>query len=190
MTIARRWSGQDTYAGLIETAAATYAIPRHVAYGLVAQESGFNARALGDGGRSFGLVQIQLTTAQGLGYRGDGPGLFDPSTNTQLGMRYLREQVNRAGSVEGGLSAYNGGYGRPGYGIPRADGTYANQAYVTGVLDKAGYFATYLADRDGAAPPGPIVDAGAPPSGVLGWLLSLGVIGALVARFRQRKRAR
>lgn len=186
MTLTRRWSEQDAYAATIDRAAASWRIPLGVAYGLIAQESGFNAGAIGDAGRSFGLVQIQLATARGLGYTGDGAGLLDPATNLQLGYKYLRQQIDRAGSVAGGLSAYNGGY-RPssGYGAPRADGTFANQPYVTAVLGKASYFDQYLAEQGRA--PGVIAEAG-PGGGILGWLFTGGLFAALLARLRKRKR--
>lgn len=185
MTLARRWTNQDAYAAEIEAAAQSFGIPLGVAFGLVAQESGFNASAIGDGGRSFGLVQMQLTTARGLGFQGTGQQLLDPSTNVTLGMRYLSDQVRRAGSIEGGLSAYNGGY-RPssGYGAPRADGTYANQSYVTAVLGKAAYFDAYLAEQGTASSTTQTAGAG----GILGWFLGLGLVGAIVSRFRHRKR--
>lgn len=185
MALARRWSGQDAFAAEIGAAAQGYGIPLHVAYGLIAQESGFNPNAIGDAGKSFGLVQIQLRTAQGLGYTGSSTGLLDPATNVQLGMKYLRGQLDRAGTIPAALSAYNGGY-RPisGYGAPRADGTFANQAYVNGVLDKAAYFEQYLAEQ-GVGP----VAAEAGPGGILGWILGLGFVGALLSRFLKRKRA-
>jgi len=185
VTVSRRWSAQDAYAADIDAAAASAGIPLDVAYGLIAHESGFNANAIGDNGRSYGLVQIQLATARGLGYTGDGPGLLVPAVNVSLGFRYLRGQLDRAGTIAAALSAYNGGY-RPslGYGAPRADGTFANQAYVSAVLGKAAYFQQYLTERDGT-PPGTIAEAGA--GGLLGWILSLGLVGALLARLRKRK---
>jgi len=186
VALARRWAGQDIYAATIDRAAEAWSIPLDVAYGLIAQESGFNPSAIGDGGRSFGLVQLQLTTARGLGYTGDGPGLLDPATNVQLGFKYLRGQLDRAGTMTGALSAYNGGY-RPsaGYGAPRADGTFANQAYVNAVVTKATYFRQYLAER--GTPAGSVAEAG-PGGGWFGWLFTGGLFAALLARLRKRKR--
>ncbi len=204
MTIAKRWSGQDTYAGEIETAAATYAVPRSLAYGLIAQESSFRANAyraepayrcaitgqLGDA--SYGLGQVLYCTALGMGYTGSPQGLFDPRTNLAYAFRYLGELLRARGSIAAALSNYNGGY-RPslGYGAPRADGTFANQLYVNGVLEKAAYFDSYLADRDGTPAPSsagsaPVSTAGA--GDLLGWILSGGLFAALLARLRKRKR--
>lgn len=202
MTIARRWSAQDTYAAELEAAAGTYAIPRGLAYGLIAQESGFRPSAyraepnyrcsitgkVGDA--SYGLGQVLYCTALGMGYAGAPSGLFDVRTNLAYAFRYLGDLLRARGSIPAALSNYNGGY-RPslGYGAPRADGTFANQSYVDGVLEKAAYFDAYLADRDGTpAPSSPIATAG--PGNLLGWILSGGLVAALLARLRTRKRGR
>ena len=205
MTVARRWPAQDTYRDAIESAAATHGIPRGLAYGLVAQESGFRPGAFRSeptykclatgtvGDASYGLTQVLYCTAFGLGYAGQPAGLFDPATNLELGYRYLASLLRARDSTAAALSNYNGGY-RPGlgYGAARADGTYANQAYVDGVLEKAAYFDSYLAARDGvpagssssAADPGNLAGAG----GLLGWILSGAIFTAVLARLRKRRR--
>jgi len=202
VTIGKRWSAQDTYATEIEGAAATYSVPRGLAYGLIAQESGFNPTAyraeptyrcaatgkIGDA--SYGLAQVLYCTALGLGYTGQPAGLFDVRTSLALGFRFLGGLLRARPSVGAALSNYNGGY-RPtlGYGAPRPDGTFANQSYVDGVLDKAAYFDRYLAERDGAPGPSPgTAPTTAGAGGLLGWILSIGLVGALLARFRKRKR--
>jgi soluble lytic murein transglycosylase-like protein len=203
VTVARRWSQQDTYRDAIEDTAESFGIPRSLAYGLVAQESGFKSDAyraeptyrcaatgqVGDA--SYGLTQVLYCTALGLGYAGAPSGLFDPATNLTLGFRYLDQLLRARSSTAAALSNYNGGY-RPslGYGAPRADGTFANQSYVDGVLEKAAYFDRYLAERDGTPAPS---SPAAPPSsagfgGLLGWILSGGLVAALLTRLRKRKR--
>jgi soluble lytic murein transglycosylase-like protein len=205
--IARRWSAQDTYAAEIEEAAATYAIPRELAYGLVAQESGFKAAAyraepnyqcaatgkIGDA--SYGLTQVLYCTALGLGYSGPPAGLWDPRTNLALGFRYLGDLLRARETTAAALSNYNGGY-RPslGYGAPRADGTFTNQQYVNGVLEKAAYFAGYLAERDPSSVPSSPGSSSPTPStaggGLFGWILGGGLIAALLSRLRLRSSRR
>lgn len=191
MTLARRWASQDRYAAEIAAAADRYGVPRPLAFGLVAQESGFNPSAyraepayrcsrtgaVGDG--SYGLTQILLCTAQGLGFTGSAAGLLDPRTNLDLGLRYLASEIKARGTVAAGLSSYNGGY-RPaaGYGAP-IGGRFANQEYVDGVLEKTAYFTAYLQQA------APIATAGA--GGWLGWILIAGLAGALVHRYRPRR---
>jgi soluble lytic murein transglycosylase-like protein len=203
VTVARRWSAQDTYRDAIESAAAAHGIPRELAYGLVAQESGFRPGAFRSepdyqcpatgtvGDASYGLTQILYCTALGLGYAGAPAGLFDPATNLELGFRYLASLLSARSSTAAALSNYNGGY-RPslGYGAPRADGSFANQSYVDGVLEKAAYFDAYLAARDGssssssAADPGNLAGAG----GLLGWILSGAIVSAVLARLRRKRK--
>ncbi len=159
---AKRWANQDAYAAAIEAAADLAGVPIAIAYGLIAQESGFNANAIRQepsyhcaqngktGDASYGLMQVLYCTALGLGYTGTPTGLFDVDANLSLGMQLLGGLLSRY-STEAALSAYNGGY-RPslGYGAARVDGTFANQKYVDNILNNAAYFTDYLAERDGA----------------------------------------
>lgn len=164
------------YAPLLVAAAVRYGIAPALLAGLVEHESGWNPRArraevrLNDA--SHGLGQLLLATARGMGYAGDAEGLYDPATNLTYTARYLSEQIRRAGSVQGGLSAYNGGY-RPndGFGAPSpraytvvlaryqsgpragqpqrtravAVGEFANKDYVDDIMGRARSFATIAA---------------------------------------------
>jgi soluble lytic murein transglycosylase len=63
---------------------------------------------------AMGLMQLMPSTAEGvarrIGLRWVGPPtLFDPVSNVQLGVRYLRELIDRYGSVPTALAAYNWG---------------------------------------------------------------------------------
>lgn len=133
-----RWAREGTYDALIVAAAADAGLDPDLVKGLIGQESGFNPRAVGDDGSSFGLMQVQTATAKGVGVTGD---LLDPATNLRAGCRYLAGQIHRAGSMAAGLSAYNGGY-RPalGFGAPLADGRFRNQTYVDKILINTEYF--------------------------------------------------
>lgn len=133
-----RWARETTYDTLIVAAASAVQLDPDLVRGLIGQESGFNPRAVGDDGSSFGLMQVQTATAKGVGVVGD---LLDPETNLRAGCRYLAEQIGRTGSVPAGLSAYNGGY-RPtlGFGAKLADGRFRNQTYVDRVLINMTYF--------------------------------------------------
>jgi hypothetical protein len=59
---------------------------------------------------SYGLMQILLGTARGMMPTATATDLLDPSTNVDLGTRYLAAQLNRFG-YPGALAAYNGGPG-------------------------------------------------------------------------------
>jgi len=63
---------------------------------------------------AMGLMQVMPATAEGvarrIGLRWVGPPtLFDPVSNVQLGIVYLRELIDRYGSVSTALAAYNWG---------------------------------------------------------------------------------
>lgn len=100
---------------------------------------------------SVGLMQVLVRTARLLGYRGEIgdkkalTGLYDPSTNIQLGATLIRDNVNVARAqglgIDAAVSAYNGGW-RPslGYGKPLPNGQFANQAYVNVVFKNLAYF--------------------------------------------------
>ena len=90
---------------------------------------------------AMGLMQILPSTgewmANKVGVRWDGPQtLFDPITNTRLGVAYLRELADRYGSLQTALSAYNWGPGRIDERIRR--GTPLPPVYARLVLEAYG----------------------------------------------------
>ena len=76
-------------------------------------ESRFDAFAVSPK-QALGLMQILPSTGEWmagkLGISWEGPQtLFDPSTNVQIGVAYLRELTDRYGRLETALAAYNWG---------------------------------------------------------------------------------
>ena len=76
------------------------------------ESSGYNFAVSPVG--AMGLMQLMPATAEGvarrIGLRWVGPTtLFDPVSNVQLGVLYLRELLDRYGSVTTALAAYNWG---------------------------------------------------------------------------------
>ena len=68
-------------------------------------ESDEDPLAIGDGGKSYGLMQVQ--NAVGSMYaNATGEALLDPDTNIQAGSKFLAELVNKYG-IEGGIQAFN-----------------------------------------------------------------------------------
>jgi soluble lytic murein transglycosylase-like protein len=67
--------------------AAKNGVPVQLARAVIRQESNFNPRASNKG--NYGLMQIRLPTARGVGFRGDARGLMNAETNLTYGMRYL-----------------------------------------------------------------------------------------------------
>ncbi len=97
------------YAALIASHARSNGIPIDLAMAVVRHESNFNPRVTGRAGE-IGLMQIKLSTARGIGYRGSRKALYDPGTNLAWGMKYLGQARKLAGGSQcGTLSRYNGG---------------------------------------------------------------------------------
>jgi soluble lytic murein transglycosylase-like protein len=76
---------------------------------IIERESKFNTFAMGDDGRSFGLMQIQpkwhLQRMMNLGCT----DLFHPYQNVTVGIDYLAELCNTYGDIAKALTAYNRG---------------------------------------------------------------------------------
>jgi soluble lytic murein transglycosylase-like protein len=75
--------------------AARNGVPVPLARAVIQQESNFNPGASNRG--NYGLMQIRLQTARGIGYRGDARGLMNVETNLTWGMRYLGAAHREAG---------------------------------------------------------------------------------------------
>jgi hypothetical protein len=75
---------------------------------VMAVESGFNPFAQSNVGAQ-GLMQV-MTKVHEQKYQGFGGALaaFDPVANVRVGVNVLKECINRAGSLEGGLKLYVG----------------------------------------------------------------------------------
>jgi soluble lytic murein transglycosylase len=97
----------------IDGLVARFALPSHVLYALVREESYFDPRAVSSAG-AIGLSQLMPVTAgQVAGKLGlNDPDLRDPATNLEIGARHLKDLLRSAGSVPKALLAYNAGLTR------------------------------------------------------------------------------
>lgn len=94
------------YDAMIEAAAAKNAIDPALVKAVVRAESGFRSDAVSPVGAQ-GLMQLMPETAASLGVSDP----FDPEQNIEAGTRYLKSQIDRFGSTELALAAYNAGPG-------------------------------------------------------------------------------
>jgi soluble lytic murein transglycosylase-like protein len=96
----------SAYKQTIESTAAKYGLDSALLKGVIRAESGFNPNAVSGKGAQ-GLMQLMPSTSQALGCSDP----FDPTQNIDAGAKYLKQQIDRFGSVEQALAAYNAGPG-------------------------------------------------------------------------------
>jgi soluble lytic murein transglycosylase-like protein len=101
------------YAGLAAAAGAKYGVDPALVLAVIHEESGgdpdaFRVEPAVDDA-SFGLMQLLVRTARGLGFAGPLHLLFDPATNIALGTQALAGGIKAYGSMWLALIDYNGG---------------------------------------------------------------------------------
>lgn len=118
------------YLPLIREAELRHRLPPRLLQALIWAESRFNPLAVSPAGAA-GLAQLMPATARELGV----VNRHDPQQNIDGGARYLRQMLDRFGSVHLALAAYNAGPGAvtKAGGIPRNRET---PGYVKSVLDR------------------------------------------------------
>jgi soluble lytic murein transglycosylase-like protein len=95
-----------SFESCIATAAARHDLSTDLVKAVIKVESGFNPRAQSKVGAK-GLMQLMDGTARSLGVQDS----FDPAQNIEGGVTYLRNMLDRFGSVPLALAAYNAGPG-------------------------------------------------------------------------------
>lgn len=94
---------------LISRHASANGVPEELVRRVIKRESGGNPRAVSKG--NYGLMQIRLGTARGLGYRGTAAGLLDADTNMTYAVKYLAGAYKTAGGDHSrAVSYYASGY--------------------------------------------------------------------------------
>jgi hypothetical protein len=94
---------------LIAKHAAANGVPEQLIRRVIRIESRGNASAVHAG--NYGLMQIRLGTARGVGYSGDAKGLLDPDTNLTYAVKYLAGAYRAAGCDDNrAVSYYQRGY--------------------------------------------------------------------------------
>lgn len=118
------------YLPLIQEAEFRHGLPPRLLQALIWAESRFNPLAVSPAGAA-GLAQLMPATARELGVT----NRHNPEQNIDGGARYLRQMLDRFGSVHLALAAYNAGPGavKKAGGIPRNRET---PGYVQSVLDR------------------------------------------------------
>jgi len=95
--------------GLISKHAAANGIPESLVRRIIKRESGGRPHVISKG--NYGLMQIKLATARGMGYRGDARGLLDADTNMTYAVKYLAGAYRVAGgNANRAVHYYAAGY--------------------------------------------------------------------------------
>ena len=76
---------------------------------VIGVESNYNAEAIGDNGRSYGLMQVQTEWHQARIERLKSPDMLNPYDNVTVGIDILAEKISKDKGIEWALMAYNGG---------------------------------------------------------------------------------
>ena len=88
-----------------------YGVEPAIVLAVIGRESNYRAEAIGDGGDSLGMCQVQPRWHYDRMERLNCPDLLDPYQNVVVGIDYLAECIERYdGDVAKGLVAYNQGH--------------------------------------------------------------------------------
>lgn len=79
-----------------------------IVYAVISIESDFDANKLGDGGESYGLMQIWQTEHTERCIRLGAYNLYAPTDNVRVGIDYLAELIGWGYGLDYALSFYNG----------------------------------------------------------------------------------
>jgi hypothetical protein len=146
------------YDAMIAQHAAANGVPVELVHRVIVRESRYNPRAVNSG--NYGMMQIRLGTARGMGYTGTAQGLLDPNVNLTYAVKYLAGAYKVAGGNHSrAVSLYASGY----YYAAKRQGLAV--ASRRGLTADAPVFASFTPSTQGSAAFAPPVmsEAAAPP---------------------------
>lgn len=135
VTYSSRYQIPADLAGTIYDEAIAAGLDPELGFRLVRVESRFDPRATSPVG-AVGLVQVRLGTARWYYPDLTLEQLYEPSTNLQIGFRYLRHLIDRYGELQLALLAYNRGPQR--VADLMSEGQDPRNGYASSVMDGYG----------------------------------------------------
>src|SRR3954468_3170708 len=75
------------YEAMVASHAAANGVPVELVHRVIIRESRYRPHVISKG--NYGMMQIKLATARGLGYTGNAQGLLDANTNLTYAVKYL-----------------------------------------------------------------------------------------------------
>ena len=94
---------------MVTTHAQANGVPVDLVHRVIMRESRYNPSVVHRG--NYGMMQIKLATARGLGYTGTAEGLLDPETNLTYAVKYLAGAYRLAnGNHDRAVAYYASGY--------------------------------------------------------------------------------
>lgn len=124
----------------------TYGLDPRIVFGVISKESSYRPKLMGDGGESYGLMQVQpkWREHQELMDKFKCYDLLDPYQNVTIGIAILAGHYDRGKGIEWALMAYNGG------------ASYANKmlaagkvsSYAKKVLERAAALEAYIVEKE------------------------------------------
>ena len=137
---AARYGIDPELAGTIHRLAVENGLEPAAVFGLIATESRFDARAIGQSG-ALGLMQIKPSTARAYDPHVTRERLFNPEINLRVGLSHLRRELTHFGhDWTLGLLSYNMGRARLSRALSR--GVVPRNGYASKVLAHCGKLCT------------------------------------------------
>jgi soluble lytic murein transglycosylase-like protein len=97
------------YESMVAAHAQANGVPVELVHRVIVRESRYNPRAVHHG--NYGMMQIKLATARGMGYTGTAEGLLDPETTLTYAVKSLAGAYRAAhGNHDRAVAYYAGGY--------------------------------------------------------------------------------
>lgn len=90
---------------MLDEAAKKYGIPSDILKAIAWKESGWNPDARGDGGQSYGMMQIYKSAHPDYN---EQEGMRNPAYNIEYGAKFLKGLYDQYGSWESAIQHYNG----------------------------------------------------------------------------------